>query len=166
MGWLVMSIKVDINKRLEKSRPTRVFNYNHAEGRIGVMVELESDTDFALRNDLVKDFAHELCLQICSMNPDFLSFDKIPMKTSLDIINSIEQEVSLQHQSKPDNIKAKIYDGKFKSWKKEYCLLDQHCVKDGTAMIGEMLSELCEKLGETVEILRFARFGKIRVDND
>ena len=155
-----MTVKEDIKKRLERSRPTRVFNYNHAEGRIGVMVELESDTDFALRNDLTKDFAHELCLQICSMNPNFLSFDKISTKISLSITNSIEQEVYLQHQSKPDNIRAKIYDGKFKSWKKENCLLDQHWAKDGTVVIGEMLSELCEKLGETVEILRFARFGK------
>ena len=129
MGWLVMSIKEDIKKRLEKSRPTRVFNYNHAEGRIGVMVELESDTDFALRNDLVKDFAHELCLQICSMNPKCLSFDDLPNCLEPEL-ECIESDSDKEHANKPENIRSKIKEGKIKSWRKGVCLIDQNWVKD------------------------------------
>ena len=68
-----MGRKEEIKERLAKRRPTRVFSYIHGEGRIGVLLEIESDTDFALKNELMESFAKEVMLQIASMNPAAVS---------------------------------------------------------------------------------------------
>ena len=142
-------MKEEIKARLEKKRPTRVFSYIHGEGRLGVLVEIESDTDFALRNELVGTFAHEVCLQITSMNPQ--GVDDSPDRDQ--VASFLSGTIEGPH-------KDKIIQGRLAKWDKENLLLYMPWVKDNSKTIGALLSELCDKMGEKVSILRFARFGK------
>ena len=145
--------KEEIQARLEKQRPTRVFSYIHAEGRIGVLLELEAQTDFALRTDLVEAFAHEVCLQICSMNP--IDVDGYDCEARALARNNFDDELA----DKPENIRTKIIVGKMKKWDQENLLVDMPWVKDNKQTIGQMCDKLSETLCEAVTIVQFARFG-------
>jgi len=146
-------LKEKIKERMIKSRPTKVFSYIHAEGRMGVLLELESDTDFGLRTNVVTDFAKEVMLQICGMNPLYIE-EIHPL--DLDVITS-SFEIP---DDKPEQIQDRIREGKLKSHEKEVVLMEQHWVKDGTKTIKEMLADLNKEIGEDLKIVEFSRFGK------
>lgn len=154
---LKMDRKEEIKARLAKQLPTRVFSYIHNQGRIGVLLEIQSDTDFALRNDLVEAFAHEVCLQIASMNP-------VALSTAQGISNLDPRELAkvsfvCEARDKPESVRDKIVAGKMDKWDKENVLLEQPWVKDNNQTISEMLASLCKVMGEDVRIVQFARFG-------
>ena len=134
-----------------------VVNYLHGS-RIGVLVEVNCETDFVARNPDFVAFAKEVAMQVAAMNPQFVSQDEIP-PAALEHEKSIRQEQAKQ-SGKPEAVIPKIVDGQIAKWAKEICLLDQVWVKDpeGKKDIRGLLTELIAKTGENVRVRRFVRY--------
>ena len=150
--------KDEIKQRLEPQRPHRVFQYLHGDGRIGVMLELEAQTDFALKTELLETFAHEVCLQICSMAPVQLNTN--PIVGMMDPRAMMKTALMVDVDGKPEESREKIVAGKMAKWDKENVLMKMPWVKDNSVTIEEMCNRLSEELCEAVTVVRFARFGK------
>ncbi len=133
-----------------------VKSYIHAGGRIGVLVEVNCETDFVARNEEFQGFAKEVCLQIAAMNPQFVSKDEIP-GDFLEKETAIRRETALQ-SGKPEKIVDKIVGGQIVKWTKEVCLLEQAWVKDDKKTIADLQQELVAKLSENIKVRRFVRF--------
>ena len=137
-----------------------VVSYIHGGGRIGVLVEINCETDFVARNEDFVNFTREVALQIAAMNPQFVRKDDVPA-------TAIEHEKSVlvakakedpKNANKPDQVLAKITEGQISKWMKEICLLDQPWVKDNDKTIEQVQQELIAKIGENIKIRRFVRF--------
>jgi elongation factor Ts len=138
-----------------------IQSYIHMGGKIGVLVEVNCQTDFVARTDDFKQFCKDVAMHIAGRDPfpQFVSEEEIPA-------DIVEKERTLQLEKakesgkgKPDNIVAKIVDGQIVKWKKDICLLDQEFVKDPSKDIRTLMLELSAKTGEKVSIRRFARYG-------
>jgi elongation factor Ts len=134
-----------------------IASYLHGS-RIGVMVEVNCETDFVARNPDFLGFAREVAMQVAAMNPQFVSQDEIPA----DVV-AREKQVRLdqaKQSGKPDAVIPKIVEGQLAKWAKEICLLDQTWVKDpeGKKDIRGLLTDLVAKTGENVRVRRFIRF--------
>lgn len=149
-------LKEEIKKRLKKTRPSRVFSYIHGNGRIGVLLEIESDTDFSLRTQEVEDFAKEICLQIASMNPDFIGVSDVEKFRSNNMLLYLEREC----ENKPKDVANKIITGKLNKWYSEICLLEQPWIKDPKVSVGRLLENLKAILKESITVKQFSRFGQ------
>lgn len=133
-----------------------VQSYIHMGGKIGVLVEVNCETDFVARGDEFQNFVKNLCLQICSTAPIAISKKEV----SPDVIEA-EKAVYMkqaQEEGKPENIHEKIAEGKINKWLREVCLLEQTFVKDNERTISDLLAELGGKVGEKIEVRRFVRF--------
>jgi elongation factor Ts len=133
-----------------------VVSYIHGGGRIGVLVEINCETDFVARNEDFQAFTREVALQIAAMNPQFVRKDEV----SQGVIDR-EREVLLakaKESGKPEQVVQKMVDGQITKWMKEICLLDQAWVKDPDKTIDQVQQELVAKLGENIKIRRFVRF--------
>ena len=134
-----------------------VVSYLHGS-RIGVMVEVNCETDFVARNPDFIGFAKELAMQVAAMNPQYVSQDEIPPAL---VEKEKEIRVELAKKSgKPDSVIPKIIEGQLAKWTKEICLLDQVWVKDpeGKKDVRSLLTDLVAKTGENVRVRRFVRF--------
>jgi len=134
-----------------------VVSYLHGS-RIGVMVEVNCETDFVARNPDFVTFAKEVAMQVAAMNPQFVSQEEIP-PALLDKEKEIRVELA-KKSGKPDSVIPKIIEGQLAKWAKEICLLDQVWVKDpeGKKDIRSLLTDLVAKTGENVKVRRFVRF--------
>jgi elongation factor Ts len=134
-----------------------VVSYLHGS-RIGVMVEVNCETDFVARNPDFVQFAKELAMQIAAMSPQYVSADEIPASV-IEKEKSIRLEQAKQ-SGKPEAVIPKIVEGQLAKWSKEICLLDQVWVKDseGKKDIRSLLTELVAKTGENVKVRRFVRY--------
>jgi elongation factor Ts len=134
-----------------------IVNYQHGT-RIGVLVEVNCETDFVARNPDFVTFAKEVAMQVAAMNPSYVSQDEIPAPV-LDKEKAIRLEQAKQ-SGKPDAVIPKIVDGQIAKWAKEICLLDQTWVKDpeGKKDIRSLLTDLIAKTGENVRVRRFVRY--------
>ena len=134
-----------------------VVSYIHGT-RIGVMVEVNCETDFVARNPEFQGFAREVAMQVAAMNPQFVSQEEIPPAV-LDKEKTIRLEQAKQ-SGKPEAVWPKIVDGQMAKWAKEVCLLDQVWVKDpeGKKDIRSLLTDLIAKTGENVRVRRFIRY--------
>jgi elongation factor Ts len=134
-----------------------VVSYLHG-GRIGVLVEVNCETDFVARNPDFQGFAREVAMQVAAMNPQYLSQDEIPPAV-LEKEKAIRAEQAKQ-SGKPEAVVPKIVDGQMAKWAKEVCLLDQIWVKDpeGKKDIRTLQTDLVAKTGENVRVRRFVRF--------
>jgi elongation factor Ts len=134
-----------------------VVNYLHGS-RIGVMVEVNCETDFVARNPDFVTFAKEVAMQVAAMSPQYVSQEEIPAAT-LEHERSIRLEQAKQ-SGKPEAVIPKIVDGQMSKWAKEICLLDQVWVKDpeGKKDIRGLLTDLIAKTGENVRVRRFVRY--------
>jgi len=133
-----------------------VVSYIHGGGRIGVLVEINCETDFVARNEDFQAFTREVALQIAAMNPQFVRRDEV----SQDVIDR-EREVLVakaKETGKPEPVVQKMVDGQITKWLKEICLLDQSWVKDADKTIDQVQQELVAKLGENIKVRRFVRF--------
>jgi elongation factor Ts len=133
-----------------------VLSYIHHGSRIGVLVEVNCETDFVARNPDFQTFVKEVAMQVAAMNPSYVSPDEIP-PTVLDKEKSIRLEQAKQ-SGKPDAVIPKIVDGQIAKWVKEICLLDQAWVKDDKKDIRSLLTDLVAKTGENVRVRRFVRY--------
>jgi elongation factor Ts len=134
-----------------------VASYLHGS-RIGVMVEVNCETDFVARNPDFVAFAREIAMQVAAMNPQYVSQDEIPPAV-IEREKSVRLEQAKQ-SGKPEAVIPKIVDGQLAKWAKEVCLMDQIWVKDpeGKKDVRALLTDLVAKTGENVRVRRFIRF--------
>ena len=133
-----------------------VETYIHMDSKLGVLVEVNCETDFVAKNDDFKAFAKNIAMHIAATNPAGI----LPEDVSEDIINK-EKEIyrgQVLKMGKPEKIADKIVEGKLQKYFKENCLMDQAYVRNPEMTIADLLNELIAKIGENISIKRFARF--------
>jgi len=133
-----------------------VVSYIHHNGQVGVLVELNCETDFVARTDEFGQLAREIALHIASADPIGVNPDDVPADL-LDRERRIAEE-QVAKDGKPENIRGKIVDGKLKKFVAERTLTEQPYVKDDSKTVGQLLKEASGKLGEAISVRRFARF--------
>jgi elongation factor Ts len=143
-------------KASRAARQGLVEAYIHHNGQVGVLVELNSESDFVARNQVFRDLAHEIALHIAAADPHYLRREDVPQEV-LDRERAIF-EAQARDQRKPDAVIQKIVEGKLNDFFKREVLLDQPWTKDDKQSIEHMVKEAVAKLGENITISRFARF--------
>jgi elongation factor Ts len=133
-----------------------IHAYIHPGSRIGVLLEINCETDFVARTDALKQFAADICLHIAAMKPLYLAPEEVD-KTYLEKERSIFRE-QLAASGKPEKIIEQILEGKVAKLYTEVCLLQQPFVKNDKMTVDDVLKDLIAKLGENIKIKRFARF--------
>ncbi len=133
-----------------------VDSYIHMGGKIGVLVEVNCETDFVARNEEFKAFVHDVAMQVAAASPRWVSREDVPEEErakEMDIYTAQAQETG-----KPANVVEKIAEGKLNKWYEQVVLLDQPFVKEPSVTIDQLRRELIGKIGENIGIRRFARF--------
>lgn len=143
-------------KRFDKETKEGVIGHYLHNDKIGVLVEINCETDFVARTDDFKDFAREIAMHIAAANPDYLDSADVPAEV-LDKEKEIEF-AKLAEEKKPEEIKEKIWEGKKEKFFSEHCLLNQPFIKNPDITILQFLNEKVAKIGEKIQIRRFARF--------
>lgn len=130
--------------------------YSHPGSRLGVMLELNSETDFVAMNDRFKSLAHDLVLHIAAMNPQYVRREDIPQ----DKLDQITKEFRLEAaaQGKPPDIVDKIVEGRLNKYFEEVCLLEQPFVKDDEIRVKQLVTDVSGVMGENLVVRRFQRF--------
>jgi len=131
-----------------------IGHYVHLNGKIGVLVEVNCETDFVARNDEFKAFVKDVCMQVAATDPISVRREDVPPEV-------VEQEKRIyaeQFKNKPPQVVEKIVNGKLDKFFEERCLLEQKFIKDDSVTIGDLLKSLSAKVGEKMEIRRFVRF--------
>ena len=143
-------------KAARTAREGIIATYIHHNHQLGVMVELNSESDFVARNDEFRHLAHEVAVHIAAAEPHYLRREDVP-KELLDRERAIF-EAQAADQKKPPQVIEKIVQGKLNDFYKREVLLDQAWAKDDKRTVDQMLKEAIAKLGENITISRFARF--------
>jgi elongation factor Ts len=133
-----------------------VVSYIHHNQQVGVLLELNCETDFVARNEALGQLARELALHVASADPIGVGPEDVPAEL-IDRERRIAEE-QVAAEKKPEQIRAKIVDGKIRKFVAERTLLEQPFVKNDKITVGELIKEASGKLGETISVRRFARF--------
>jgi elongation factor Ts len=133
-----------------------IQSYIHMGGKLGVLVEVNCETDFVAKNEDFVQFAKNIAMHIAATNPLGLRAEDVPEET-VQRERDIYQAQALE-TGKPENVIAKIVDGKMNKFFKENCLLNQPYVRDPDLAVEDVLNELIAKIGENITIRRFVRF--------
>ena len=144
-------------KGTRDTREGLVYSYIHAGGRLGVLLELNCETDFVAKTDGFTELAHNLAMQIAATNP--LSLDRESID---DEIIAREKEIftdQAKSEGKPDNIIEKMVEGRLSKFFQDSCLLEQAYIKDPDKKVSDLLTETIATLGENISINRFIRFA-------
>ncbi len=131
-----------------------IESYIHLGGKVGVLIEVNCETDFVAKTDDFKSLVKDLCLHIAAVNPICISRDEVPA----DLIEKEREIAASQAEGKPPAAVQKIVEGKLNKYYATACLLDQPFVKDGEKSVQDILNEQISKLGENMQINRFSRF--------
>jgi elongation factor Ts len=133
-----------------------IGSYIHAGGQLGVLVEVNCESDFVARTDDFKELVHDLAMHIAAADPKFLRREEVPA----DLLDK-EREIArdrARNEGKPDKVLDRIVEGRVAKFFEEVCLLDQPFVKEATLTIEQMVKAKIAKLGENISISRFVRF--------
>jgi elongation factor Ts len=133
-----------------------VSSYIHAGGKIGVLVEVNCETDFVAKTEDFQSFVKNMAMQIAAANPQYVRREEVSQAV-LDKEKEIYRAQALESK-KPEKVIDKIVEGKLERFYSEVCLLEQTYVKDGDMTIKDVLDALIAKIGENIQIRRFARF--------
>lgn len=133
-----------------------VVSYIHGAGRIGVLVEINSETDFVGKLDEFQLFAKDVAMQIAATSPLFVSKEDVT-KEAIDSEREVLRNQAL-NEGKPESIVDKMVEGRIAKYYKEVCLLEQPFIKDPDITIGQLLQDKIAKIGENITIRRFSRF--------
>ena len=133
-----------------------VQSYIHMGGKLGVLVEVNCETDFVAKNEDFLNFAKNIAMHIAASNPLGIRPEDVPQEI-VDREKDIYQAQALE-MGKPENVVPKIVDGKLNKFYKDNCLLNQPYVKDPDLSVEDLLNELIAKIGENISIRRFVRF--------
>ncbi|OHB68723.1 MAG: elongation factor Ts [Planctomycetes bacterium RBG_16_41_13] len=131
----------------------RIGSYIHTNGKIGVMVEVNCETDFVARNEVFQQFLKDICMQIAATNPIAIKREDI----SAEIVEAQKRGFMEDAKGKPSDISEKIIKGKLENFYKERCLLEQPFIKDDSQTIQDLLIAIIAKIGENIKINRIAR---------
>ena len=144
-------------KKVGRETPEGVItSYIHAGGKIGVMVEVNCETDFVARNEEFQRFAKEIAMQMAAANPGYISREDVPGSVLAKEKELMKAQVI--ESGRPENIADKIVQGKMEKFYEETCLLEQAYIRDPKVKIRDLLSSLVAKLGENVVVRRFIRY--------
>jgi len=133
-----------------------VESYIHLGGKVGVMVEVNCETDFVARNDEFKAFVRDICLHVAATNPAYLNKEDVP-QDALEGEKEILRNQALR-EGKPEKIVDKIVQGRVEKFYQENCLMEQAFVKDPDITINGLLQQMIAKIGENMLIRRYVRF--------
>lgn len=133
-----------------------VDSYIHLGGKIGVLVEVNCETDFVARNEEFKTFVKDICLQIAAANPKYLSIEEVP-EAEVAAEREFLKKQALK-EGKPEKIVEKIVDGRINKFYEENCLLEQKFIRDTSITIKDLLNSKIAKIGEKINIRRYVRF--------
>jgi elongation factor Ts len=133
-----------------------VESYIHGGGRIGVLVEVNIETDFAAKNEDFRAFVKDIAMQIAAMNPQYVRREEVPA----DIIEKEKEILKVQaiNEGKPEHIAEKMVNGRIEKYYNEICLLEQPFIKENDKTVEQVLKEKISTIGENINIRRFARF--------
>lgn len=144
-------------KRADRTASNGVIEmYSHGNGRVGVMVEINCETDFVANSESFRKFAHEIALQIAAAAPEYIREEQIPAEV-------IERETNIatvkaREEGKPENIIPRIVEGSLNKFKDETVLMRQNYIRDESVKIQEMFNSILVSLGENIVIRRFQRW--------
>lgn len=133
-----------------------VCSYIHAGGKIGVLLEINCETDFVARNERFKELSRDVAMHIAAMSPKYLDRASV----SPEVLDEVKRELRASvPEGKPENVAEKILEGKLTKWYEEHVLLDQAFVKDDAMTISELIASVVAVLGERVHVRRFIKFA-------
>ncbi|NLL56126.1 MAG: translation elongation factor Ts [Clostridiales bacterium] len=135
-----------------------VHSYIHLGGRIGVLVEVNCETDFVARGDMFKSFVHDVALQIAAAKPSYVSKEEVPQAEVEHEKGILKAQALNEDKPKPMAIIEKMIEGRISKYFQEVCLLEQPFVKDSSKTIGQLLTETSSAIGEKITIRRFVRY--------
>ncbi len=137
------------------TREGLVYSYIHGTQKLGVLLELQCETDFVARNDGFKELAHQLSMHIAAADPQYVDVTSVPQE----IVAALRTEFAAETAGKPAEVVEKIVGGKMDKWFGENVLLKQPFVMDEDKTIEQFVAEAVAKLGENIRVSRFARFN-------
>lgn len=144
-------------KRAERStREGSIGSYIHGGGRLGVMIEVNCETDFVARTDDFQELVHDLAMQVAASNPLYATRDDVPEEAVAKERQILEEQA--QASGRPAQAIAKMVEGRLNKYFQEVCLLDQPFVKDPSISVGDLITAKIAKTGENITVSRFARF--------
>lgn len=141
-------------KASRSAKEGTVASYIHLQGKVGVLVEVNCETDFVAKNETFRDFVKDITLHIAAAHPLYVSREQVPAST-------VEREREIyreQVKGKPKNVIAKIVDGKLDKYYASVCLLDQPFIKNPDQTIKDLISSKIAELGENIIVRRFTRY--------
>ena len=133
-----------------------VYSYIHGNGRIGVLVEVNCETDFVAQTDNFKNLCKDIAMQIAAANPKYLNREEVPA-AALEHEKEVLRQQAL-NEGKPEKIVEKMTIGRLEKYYKENCLLDQEFIKDSDKNIQQVINENIAKIGEKIDIRRYTRY--------
>lgn len=133
-----------------------VVSYIHGKGRIGVLVEVNCETDFVGNTDQFRQLAYDIAMQIAAANPDYVRREEVPAE-DLEREREILKAQALE-EGKPEKVIEKILEGRIEKYFKEHCLLEQPFIKDPDKTVQQLIHENVARIGENISVRRFARF--------
>ncbi|MBI5133928.1 MAG: elongation factor Ts [Candidatus Taylorbacteria bacterium] len=134
---------------------TQIAAYIHSTGVVGVMVELACETDFVAKNPEFKELARDIAMHIAATKPEFVKMESITESDK----KTAESVFAAEVEGKPEEMKAKILEGKLKAYFSERVLMEQPFIKNPEVTIAGLVSAAVQKFGEKIEIVRFTRYG-------
>ncbi|WP_199618016.1 translation elongation factor Ts [Paenibacillus alkalitolerans] len=133
-----------------------VESYIHANGRIGVLVEVNCETDFVAKTDSFREFVRDVAMQIAAASPKYVRREEVPQE-DLEKEKEILKAQAL-NEGKPAHIVEKMVEGRMGKFYEEYCLLEQQFIKDQDKTVQQLVNEKISTIGENISIRRFVRF--------
>jgi elongation factor Ts len=145
-----------VSKASREATDGMVFSYIHAGGSLGVLVQLNCETDFVAKTEEFQGLGKEIAIQIAATDPSFIRLEDVPAEV-------VEHEkglyrVQLEAEKKPEQVWDKIIEGKLGAYYKENCLMQQLYIRDESKTIEELIKTMIAKTGENIVVARFARF--------
>ena len=134
----------------------RVYSYIHHRNKLGSLIEVNCETDFVARTPQFEELCHDLAMQVAATNPQWVSRDDVPAEVLESETATYREQAA--DENKPENVVARIIEGKLAKFYEENCLLEQAFIKDDSRTIQQVLTEAIASLGENIVVKRFARF--------
>ena len=133
-----------------------VDSYIHMGGKVGVLVEVNCETDFVARGDQFKALVHDVALQIAASKPLYVTKEEVPQ----DVLDKEKEILKIQamNEGKPEAIAEKMVQGRIKKYYEDFCLLEQPFVKDPSKTVGQLITEAIASIGEKITVRRFTRY--------
>ncbi len=143
-------------KASREAKEGLIGSYIHMGGKIGVLVEVNCETDFVARTDEFQQLVKDIAMQIAAMSPKYVSIEDVPPEV-VEKEKSIYREQALA-SGKPEHVVDRIVEGKMRKFYEEVCLLEQKFIKDDSKTVKDLITEVIAKLGENIKVSRFVRF--------